>query len=93
MTFVRKEDLPCLYPYCDEDLNIAFNADISRPDLKDFPLLSTITPLECVLEPGEILFIPHGTPYYVETLDDSLSITGKVIYFHFFVQNIRCPYL
>lgn len=78
-TFFRKEDLPCLYPHCDQDFNIVFDANFSNPDLKDFPLLSTITPIQCVLEPGELLFVPQGSPHYVETLEDSLAVSANFI--------------
>lgn len=79
LMLVRKEDTPCLYPYCDDNINVMFHASICKPDLKDFPLLSSITPLECILEPGEYLFIPSGTAYCIETLDDSLTITADYV--------------
>ncbi|XP_020899387.1 lysine-specific demethylase 8 isoform X2 [Exaiptasia diaphana] len=85
-TFVRKEDMPCLYPYCNDNLDIAFYANINKPDLQDFPLLSTFTPLECILEPGEFLFIPSGTAYSSEALDDCLVLSGNYVD----LSNIDC---
>ena len=32
--------------------------DIDDPDLKEFPIFAEVTRHECVMEPGDVLFIP-----------------------------------
>jgi len=49
-------------------------------DLNRHPELHDVTVLDCVLEPGEILFLPVGWWHFVEALD--LSITVSATHFH-----------
>lgn len=48
--------------YFDKHIEQRSNADVSR------------RPLECTVEPGEILFVPHGWWHCVLNLDDGMSI-------------------
>lgn len=34
---------------------------------------------DCVLQPGELVFMPEGTPHAVENIDDSLALAGNFI--------------
>ena len=43
-------------------------------DLRRFPAAAQAQLLECVLEPGEILFLPVGCWHFVEALDVSLTV-------------------
>ncbi|HYD79265.1 MAG TPA: cupin-like domain-containing protein [Paucimonas sp.] len=43
-------------------------------DLQRFPAMATAQVTECVLEPGEILFLPVGCWHFVEGLDISITI-------------------
>ena len=43
-------------------------------DLQRFPLMEGVPILECVLEPGEILFLPVGWWHMVEGLETSVTI-------------------
>ncbi|MDC8760763.1 cupin-like domain-containing protein [Janthinobacterium fluminis] len=43
-------------------------------DLQRFPLAADVQVLECVLEPGEILFLPVGCWHFVEGLDVSATV-------------------
>jgi hypothetical protein len=43
-------------------------------DLQAFPALAGMPVPECVLEPGEILFLPVGWWHFVEALDISVTI-------------------
>ena len=45
-----------------------------RPDLGRFPLFREVTPLETIVGPGEILFIPVRWWHYVVALEESISL-------------------
>jgi ribosomal protein L16 Arg81 hydroxylase len=47
---------------------------LESPDLKKFPKFSKATPVEFILGPGEILFVPRGWPHYVRSLDFTLTV-------------------
>lgn len=49
------------------------NAD--EIDFEKYPLAKSITPVECILNAGEALFIPIGWWHSVESLDVSISIS------------------
>lgn len=49
--------------------------DGSMLDFERFPLLREVQLLECILEPGELLFLPVGCWHYVEGLDPSISMS------------------
>ena len=56
-----------------------FEADFSELSLDKYPALSCVTPRECVLCPGEILFVPAGCPHKVENLETSLAISANFV--------------
>ncbi|XP_052263433.1 lysine-specific demethylase 8-like isoform X2 [Dreissena polymorpha] len=80
-TFFPKSDTSLLYPVfstpwgCDPN----FSIDLSSPDMKQFPLLAQTSPIQCVLEPGEVLFVPAGCPHRVENLETSVAISGNYV--------------
>ena len=45
------------------------------PDLKTFPLFDRATAYECVIAPGEMLFVPAHWWHYVVGLDPSITIS------------------
>ena len=49
-------------------------ADIANIDLARFPDLANVPIAECILEPGEILFLPVGCWHWVEGLDISCTV-------------------
>lgn len=49
--------------------------DGRRIDFGRYPLLHDVRVLECVLNPGEILFLPVGCWHFVEALDVSATVT------------------
>ena len=53
--------------------------DFRKPDLERFPLYRNAKPLEFVLEPGELLYIPHGCWHGVESLDPSVSYSIQIL--------------
>ncbi len=54
--------------------------DIENPDLEKFPKFAKANSMECVLEPGDILYIPACWWHNVITLAPSISI--NVFYKH-----------
>ena len=56
--------------HCFTDLD-ARNVDLAR-----FPAMAGVTIHDCVLEPGEILFLPVGWWHHVEALDISVTLAS-----------------
>ena len=54
-------DVPFLYP--DEHGGFAF--DPFAPDFERFPLARLARPVEAVVRPGEVIFVPSGSPHVV----------------------------
>lgn len=48
--------------------------DPEAPDFERFPRFASARPLGCVLEPGEVLFIPHLHWHHVRSLDDNAAV-------------------
>ncbi|PVD37998.1 hypothetical protein C0Q70_00601 [Pomacea canaliculata] len=53
--------------------------NVVNPDMVNHPLLSLVHPVECILNAGEILFVPGGSPHYVENLETTLAISGNFV--------------
>ncbi|XP_066299717.1 bifunctional arginine demethylase and lysyl-hydroxylase PSR-like [Branchiostoma lanceolatum] len=77
--FFQKEDLPLLYPCYNHSTDPTFDVDVFNPDVQKYPLLSQTHPRECILQPGELLFVPAGCPHRVENLDKSLAVSGNFV--------------
>lgn len=77
--FFPPEDLPLLSPTYTYSTDAVFEVSISQPDLGIHPLLSLTHPTECVLSPGELLFVPAGSPHRVENLEPSLAISANYV--------------
>ncbi|XP_076454119.1 uncharacterized protein LOC143289129 [Babylonia areolata] len=77
--FFQEEDTPCLYPVYAHSLDPSFEGDVADPDLSAHPLLACVHPMECVLEAGELLFVPGGSPHYVENLETTLAISANFV--------------
>ena len=56
-----------------------FEADLSEVNLNKYPALSSVTPKECILCPGEVLLVPAGCPHRVENLKTSLAISANFV--------------
>jgi len=67
---IAPSELPRLYNFrhCFTDVD---GRDI---DLARFPAMANVQVLDCVLEPGEILFLPVGWWHFVEALDISVTL-------------------
>ncbi|CAG2212437.1 unnamed protein product [Mytilus edulis] len=77
--FFPQSDVPYLYPEYEHSLDPVFAVDLSRPDLTQYPLLQLTTPIECVLEPGDVLFVPAGCPHRVKNLETSVAISSNFV--------------
>ena len=78
--FFPPKDLPFLYPiHSPLVTDNSFAVELSAPDLSQHPLLSLTTPLESVLQAGEVLFVPAGCPHWVENLDTSLAVSANFV--------------
>ena len=79
--FFPPEDLPFLYPVYFTSMDPTFECDLSRgkDDLASHPLLSLTHPRECVLNAGELLFVPFGCPHRVQNLTKSLAISANFV--------------
>lgn len=64
-----------LYPHAGHLLSNTSQVDVERPDLKRFPLFSDVPFLECVLSPGEMLYIPPMCWHFVRSLSTSFSVS------------------
>ena len=49
--------------------------DLDNPESSRFPGLQTLAFQDCVLEPGQMLYIPPKHWHYVKSLDVSFSVT------------------
>ncbi len=64
-----------LYPPDQRELLYDYKVCPEEPDLSRFPLYRKARPLEAVIGPGDIIFVPGGWPHYVVSLDPTISIT------------------
>ena len=78
-TLFSPADKNFLYPDYDDSLDPVFQVDLRNPDLSAFPLLSLTHPQQCVLEPGDLLFVPSGCAHRVENLTLSLAISANFV--------------
>lgn len=53
--------------------------DFYAPDLERYPLLEKATPVEAVLGPGDVIFIPAGWAHQVISLSPSISVTVNYV--------------
>ena len=59
--------LTCESPYVEVDLD--------RPDQDAFPELASLAFTDCVLEPGQMLYVPPKWWHYVKALAISFSVS------------------
>ncbi|KAM5152333.1 bifunctional peptidase and arginyl-hydroxylase JMJD5 [Mantella aurantiaca] len=64
-----------LYPFDSSLLHNTSQVDIEYPDLEKFPTFKQAIYQECILSPGQILFIPIKWWHYVRALDISFSVS------------------
>jgi lysine-specific demethylase 8 len=70
-----QDQSPLLYANPDPLLANTSLADVGQPDAARFPLLPRAVFCECLLGPGDMLFIPARTWHYVRALSVSFSVS------------------
>lgn len=70
-----EEQTSYLYPHSGTLLSNTSQVDVENPDLEKFPEFSKADFLECVLGPGQMLYIPPKCWHYVRSLDVSFSVS------------------
>ena len=73
-TFFHPDSLPLLNPVYDSSLDPVFNYTDDDDDNG-----ASLNPVKVVLKPGEILFVPRGTPHRVRNLSKSIAISGNYV--------------
>lgn len=66
---------PCEIANVYNDRHCFTQVDARNVDLQRFPAMANAQILDCMLEPGELLFLPVGCWHFVEGLDVSMTIT------------------
>ncbi|XP_006813260.1 bifunctional peptidase and arginyl-hydroxylase JMJD5-like [Saccoglossus kowalevskii] len=64
-----------LYPHGGRLLDNTSQVDAENPDLIRFPLFATTPYMDCILQPGEMLYIPPKYWHYIRSLDVSFSVS------------------
>ena len=78
-TLICPEDTPYVY----NEVGVYSEVDCKNPDYTRHPWYQYATPMEVVLDPGEVLFIPVGWWHHVEGLDTSIMVS----YINFWFPN------
>ncbi|XP_005105774.1 uncharacterized protein LOC101859122 isoform X2 [Aplysia californica] len=76
-TFFPPSDTALLYPRYIHSMDPVFSVNLQEPDLQSHPLLALTHPSQCVLKPGELLYVPNGSAHFVENLTTSLAISSN----------------
>lgn len=69
------EDTDKLYPHQSQLLHNTSQVEVENPDSERFPEFAKAPYLECVLQPGDVLFIPVRHWHYVRSLKLSFSVS------------------
>ncbi|CAG0904070.1 unnamed protein product [Darwinula stevensoni] len=64
-----------LYPFSSMLLNNTSQVDVEKPDLSQFLNFQDVPYYECVLGPGDLLFLPRKWWHFVRSLSTSFSIS------------------
>ncbi len=62
-----------------EELLYDGKVDVFNPDLEKFPLYAKTNPVEVILEPEEILYIPPNWWHHVKNLEDSIALGSLIV--------------
>ena len=63
-----------LYPIQEKGIGHMSEVNIRNVDYSRFPLFRKAVPYDCILEPGDVLYIPSGWWHEVSSLDPSITL-------------------
>ncbi len=69
------KDTEMVYPIKDSFLDNTSQVDVENPDFDKFPLFGKAPYKECILEPGDMLYIPPKYWHYIRSLSVSFSVS------------------
>jgi len=69
------KDSARLYPFQTGLTQNSSQVDVDVPDLEEHPGFASLVATECILQPGQMLFIPPGWWHYVKALSVSFSVS------------------
>lgn len=75
MLLFSPADSPYLYPHEDSLLSNTAQVDPINPDFEKFPEFSKGTMYKCILEAGDMLYIPPKWWHHVIALGKSFSVS------------------
>jgi ribosomal protein L16 Arg81 hydroxylase len=64
-----------LYPHSSHLLSTTSRVDVDNPDLEQFPLFEGLEFSDCVLQEGDLLYLPPMYWHYVRSLSVSFSVS------------------
>ncbi|EDV28047.1 uncharacterized protein TRIADDRAFT_21598 [Trichoplax adhaerens] len=64
-----------VYPYPTKLLSNTSQVDVEFPNFENYPNFANAEYLECIIEPGQLLYIPPRCWHYVRSLDISFSVS------------------
>lgn len=62
------------YPF-----SVHSSVDIEHPDYNNYPALSEVKGMHCILEPGDTLFIPSGHWHFIKYLEGGYAINQRAL--------------
>lgn len=65
----------CDLPYVYNDVHCYSQVDLGKIDENRFPDMRQVRVIDCVISPGDLLFLPVGWWHYVKGLDISITLT------------------
>ncbi|KAL0047167.1 hypothetical protein WJX82_008352 [Trebouxia sp. C0006] len=69
------KDSASLYPYQTGLTQNSSQVEVDDPDFEAHPEFANLVATECILQPGQMLFIPPGWWHYVKALSVSFSVS------------------
>lgn len=73
------EQTPFLYPHDKGPRNKSRITDIAHVDLQQFPLFAQAQPVQCLLQPGETLFVPAGWWHTARIDSPSITVSANTV--------------
>jgi hypothetical protein len=74
VVLISPDDSPYLYPDTKKEYKNLSNVDPENPDHVKYPLFKKATLMSCILEPGDVLYMPPGWWHQVRSLNPSISV-------------------